>query len=160
LGNDVSLRNVLDVWGREVVLLFFMTAHWRKPIDFTDGTLAQAKAQVERFRNVFRAPSEPGGDWAGFEAALDDDFNTPEALAVLHGWRDHELLRRAFDVFGLASLAERDAPPPEVVELAQARQAARAAGDFGEADRLREEIADLGWEVRDVPGGFELFRSP
>ena len=47
LGNDVSLRNVLDKWGREVVLLFFMTAHWRKPIDFTDETLAQAKAQVE-----------------------------------------------------------------------------------------------------------------
>jgi len=160
LGNDVSLRNVLDVWGREVVLLFFMTAHWRKPIDFTDDTLAQAKAQVERFRNVFRTPSEPGGNWAGFEVALDDDFNTPEALAVLHGWRDHELLRRAFDVFGLASLAETDVSPPAVVELARARQVAREAGDFGEADRLREEIAGLGWEVRDVPGSFELFRSP
>jgi len=47
LGNDVSLRNVLDTWGREVVLLFFMTAHWRKPIDFTDETLQQARAQVE-----------------------------------------------------------------------------------------------------------------
>jgi cysteinyl-tRNA synthetase len=79
---------------------------------------------------------------------------------VLHGWRDHELLRRAFDVFGLASLAETDVSPPAVVELARARQVAREAGDFGEADRLREEIAGLGWEVRDVPGSFELFRSP
>jgi cysteinyl-tRNA synthetase len=158
LGNDVSLRNVLDTWGREVILLFFMTAHWRKPIDFTDETLAQAKAQVEGFRNVFRSPSEPGGDWTAFEAALDDDFTTPEALALMHGWRDHDLLRRALDLFGLASLAEPEEAPPEAVTLAEARLAARAAGDFGEADRLRGEIAGLGWEVRDTPGGFELYR--
>jgi cysteinyl-tRNA synthetase len=158
LGNDVSLRNVLDTWGRDVVLLFFMTAHWRKPIDFTDETLAQTKAQVESFRNVFRSPSEPGGDWAAFEAALDDDFNTPEALALLHGWRDHELLRRGLELFGLGSLAESEEAPADVVKLAQARQAARTAGDFAEADRLRDEIAKLGWEVRDKPGGFDLYR--
>ena len=158
LGNDVSLRNVLDTWGREVVLLFFMTAHWRKPVDFTDETLAQTKAQVEGFRNVFRSPSEPGGDWAAFEAALDDDFNTPEALALLHGWRDHDLLRRGLELFGLGSVADLDEAPANVVKLAEARQVARAGGDFAEADRLRDEIADLGWEVRDVPGGFELYR--
>src|SRR5207244_1707723 len=45
LGNDVSLRNVLDTWGREVALLFFMSVHWRKPIDFSDETLQQATAQ-------------------------------------------------------------------------------------------------------------------
>jgi cysteinyl-tRNA synthetase len=158
LGNDVSLRNVLDTWGREVVLMFFMTAHWRKPIEFTDETLAQAKAQVEGFRNVFRSPSEPDGDWAGFEAALDDDFNTPEVLALMHGWHDHELLRRGLDVFGLRSLAESEEAPADVVKLAEARKSARAAADFAEADRLRDEIAAAGWEVRDVAGGFELYR--
>ena len=158
LGNDVSIRNVLDTWGREVVLLFFMTAHWRKPIDFTDDTLVQTKAQVEGFRNVFRSPSEPSGDWAAFEAALDDDFNTPEALALLHGWRDHELLRRGLEVFGLGSLAESEDAPPDLVKLAEARRAARASGDFAEADLLRDEIAELGWEVRDTPGGFDLYR--
>ena len=156
LHNDVSIRNVLDTWGREVVLLYFMTAHWRKPIDFNDDALAQAKAQVERFRNVFRSPSEPADDWDAFVDVLDDDFNTPEALAIMHGWRDHELLRRALALFGLDSLAERAEAPPEVVKLAEARQRARAAGDFSEADRLRDEIAAAGWEVRDVPGGFEL----
>jgi cysteinyl-tRNA synthetase len=156
LGNDVSIRNVLDTWGREVVLLFYLTGHWRKPIDFDDDTLAQAKAQVDRFRNVFRSPSEPGGDWAAFEAALDDDFNTPEALALMHGWRDHDLLRRGLGLFGLASLAERREAPPEVVALAEARQRAREARDYGEADRLRDELAAAGWEARDVPGGFEL----
>ncbi|HEY4411609.1 MAG TPA: cysteine--tRNA ligase [Gaiellaceae bacterium] len=156
LGNDVSIRNVIDTWGREVVLLFFMTAHWRKPIDFTDATLAQAKAQVESFRNVFRSPSEPVGDWSTFEAALDDDFNTPEALAHLHGWRDHKLLRDALGVFGLASLAEQQEAPPEVVQLAERRVAARDAKDFAEADRLRDEIAAAGWDVRDEAGGFRL----
>ena len=156
LHNDVSIRNVLDTWGREVVLLYFMTAHWRKPIDFNDDTLAQAKAQVERFRNVFRSPSEAADDWDAFVDVLDDDFNTPEALAIMHGWRDQELLRRALALFGLESLAERAEAPSEVVKLAEARQRAREAGDFGEADRLRDEIAEAGWEVRDVPGGFEL----
>jgi cysteinyl-tRNA synthetase len=156
LGNDTSLRNVLDTWGREVILLFFMTAHWRKPIDFNDDTLAQAKAQVEGFRNVFRSPSVPADDWDAFEAALDDDFNTPEALAILHGWRDHELLRRGLELFGLGSLADSDEAPADVVKLAEARQTARAAGDFAEADRLRDEIAAAGWEVRDEAGGFRL----
>jgi cysteinyl-tRNA synthetase len=133
-----------------------LTAHWRKPIDFNDDTLAQAKAQVERFRNVFRSPSEPADDWDAFVDVLDDDFNTPEALAIMHGWRDHELLRRALALFGLSVLAERAEAPPEIVKLAEARQRAREARDFGDADRLRDEIAAAGWEVRDVPGGFEL----
>ncbi|MHB8469589.1 MAG: cysteine--tRNA ligase [Gaiellaceae bacterium] len=158
LGNDVSIRNVIDTWGREVVLLYFLGGHWRKPLDFTDGTLEQAKAQVEGFRNVFRSPSRPVGDWAAFERALDDDFNTPESLAIIHGWRDHDLLRRALRLFGLASLAEEAAAPPAIVALAERRQQARAAKDFAAADRLRDEIAAAGWEVRDEDGGFRLVR--
>ena len=63
------------------------------------------------------------GEWERFAAALDDDFNTPEALAVMHGWRDHELLRRALDVFGLESLADvSEDAPAEVVDLAERRR--------------------------------------
>jgi cysteinyl-tRNA synthetase len=163
LGNDVSLRNVLDTWGREVALLFFMTAHWRKPIDFNDETLAQAKAQVEAFRNAFVGAEEAAPvEQERLVAVLDDDFNTPDALALFHDWRARGLsgdLRLGLELFGLGSVAERDAAPPEVVELAEARQRARADRDFAEADRLRDEIAGLGWEVRDVPGGYELLRA-
>jgi len=158
LGNVASLHDVLEQWGRETILLFFLTAHWSKPIDFSDETLAAAAARVEGFRDVFRSPSVPAaaGEWERFEAALEDDFNTPDALAIMHGWRDHGLLRRALDIFGLASLAEEEDAPPEVVELARQRQEARAARDFDEADRLRAEIEAAGWEARDVADGFQL----
>jgi cysteinyl-tRNA synthetase len=113
LGNVVTLQNALATWGRETLLVFYMTGHWRKPLEFTDETLAAAAARAERFRDVFRSPSEPAPDgaWERFAGTLDDDFNTPDALAVLHEWRDHELLRRALDVFGLASLAELPEAP-------------------------------------------------
>jgi cysteinyl-tRNA synthetase len=158
LGNIVSLREALDRWGRETLLVYFLGGHWRKPIDFSDDALGQAAAQAESFRNVFRNPAQPGGDWDAFEAALDDDFNTPEALAVMHAWRDHELLRRALEVFGLESLAESKTAPAEVDELARARVEARERKDFDAGDRLREEIEAAGWEVRDVDvePGFQL----
>ena len=157
-GNVVTIRDALEQWGRETLLVFFLTAHWSKPIDFSEETLAAAAARVEGFREVFRGPSESAdeGEWERFEAALEDDFNTPEALAVMHGWRDHELLRRALDLFGLATLSEGKEAPSEVVELAEQRREARAARDWAKADRLRVHIEAAGWVVRDVGDGFQL----
>jgi cysteinyl-tRNA synthetase len=160
LGNDVSLRNVLDTWGREVILLFFMTAHWRKPIDFTDETLAQAKAQWTTLLNAMLLQDSTAvavEEWDRLVAILDDDFNTPEALALMHEWRRrglHAELGKALALFGFVTL--RKEAPPEVVEMAERRQKARLASDFAEADRLRVEIAAAGWIVRDVAGGFQL----
>jgi cysteinyl-tRNA synthetase len=124
LGNVVTTDKALEEWGHETLLLLFLGAHWRKPMDYSEDTLTQAAARGDRFREVFRNPSEPAGPdgWERFAAALDDDFNTPEALAVMHEWRDHELLRRALDVFGLASLAEGEEAPADVIELAERRQ--------------------------------------
>jgi cysteinyl-tRNA synthetase len=156
VGNIATIREVLDEWGRETLLVFFLGGHWRKPIDFSPETMAQAAAQAEGFRNVFREASEPIGDWEAFVAALDDDFNTPEALALLHGWRDHALLRRALEVFGLASLGVKPTIPYEVVMLGEQRTHARAAGDFAKADAVRDQLRALGWEIRDRPEGFEL----
>jgi cysteinyl-tRNA synthetase len=155
LGNIATIREVLDRWGRETALLFFLTGHWRKPIDFSEDTMAQAEAQANGFREAFRGPSTPAPDgaWDRFAAALDDDFNTPAALAVMHELRDHALLLRALEVFGLDSLAAQELPPPEVTELAERRQSARAARDFETADRVRGEIEAAGWQMRDEPGG-------
>jgi cysteinyl-tRNA synthetase len=158
LGNVRTIRDSLDEWGRETVLMLFLGAHWSKPMDYSDETLRAARARTERFRDVFRGPSEPAGDgaWERLTAALDDDFNTPEALAVLHSWRDHDLLSRALGIFGLASLAEIADAPAEVLRLAEQRTDARSRRAFGEADRLRDQIEAAGWEVRDADGGFQL----
>jgi cysteinyl-tRNA synthetase len=158
VGNIASLHDVLERWGPETILVYFLSAHWSKPIDFSGQTMEAARARVERFREVFRGPSEPapGGEWERFARALDDDFNTPEALAIMHGWRDHDLLRRALDLFGLASLAKQEEAPGEIVELARQRQEARVARDWEQADRLRAEIEAAGWEARDVADGFQL----
>jgi len=152
VGNVVSLKDALDRWGRETLLLFFMTGHWRKPLEYTDETLAAAAVRAEGFREVFRGASvaAPEDAWDRLAAALEDDFNTPEALAVLHEWRDHDLLRRGLAVFGLESLAVAAEAPSDVVELAERRAHARDQREWGEADRLREEIEAGGWEVRDI----------
>src|SRR5918994_1263204 len=158
VGNVETIAEVLDRWGRDTVLLFFMTAHWRSPIDFSDNRMEDAQARAEGLREVFRNPSEPAPPdaWERFQAVLDDDFSTPAALALMHEWRDHELLRRALDIFGLSGLAREEEAPSEVHALAAGRQEARAAKDFGRADDLREQIEAAGWEVRDDSDGYRL----
>jgi cysteinyl-tRNA synthetase len=157
-GNVATIRETIDEWGREAVLVFFLTASWRKPIDFSPETMAQAAARRDTLRNAFTL--EPAAHdesaWEAFAASLEDDFDTPAALAVLHEWastRQLELLRRGLAVFGLESLAERRDASPEVAELAERRAQARAARDFEASDRLRDELAALGWQMRDEPGG-------
>jgi cysteinyl-tRNA synthetase len=162
VGNIVTLREALETWGRETVLLFLMTAHWRSPIDLSDETLAAAQAQTQTFRDAFVAGGDGEADWEELARVLEDDFNTAEALAVLHGWRAAGALdsvRRGLELFGLGSLAERTEAPAEVAALAERRAEARAGGDYVEADRLRGEIEAAGWEIRDVAAGFELVRK-
>ena len=168
LGNIATLRDVVEEWGRETLLLYFMTGLWRNPIDFSTDAMNAAAAQVEGFRNVLRgaggvtpASRTDGPGWDKLVAALDDDFNTPEALAILHGWRTAgrlDLLWRGLALFGLDSLAVADDIPAALVELAEARNHARASKDFARADELRDEIVAQGWDVRDVAEGFELVR--
>jgi cysteinyl-tRNA synthetase len=157
-GNVATIREVLDEWGRETILVFYLTASWRKPIDFSPETMAQAAARRDTLRNAFTLEAAPVEDsrWEAFTAALDDDFDTPAALAILHEWASDgqlELLRRGLAVFGLESLAERTEAPAQVVALAGKRAKARADKDFATSDRLRDELAALGWTMRDEPGG-------
>jgi cysteinyl-tRNA synthetase len=163
VGNVTSLHDALTRWGREPLLLFFLGAHYRSWIDFSDAAMDAATAEAERFRNAFRSPPdrESSKGWDDFVTVLEDDFRTPDALAILHEWRSAgqlDLLLRGLEIFGLGSLADEERAPPEVVALAERRDEARAGRDFGEADRLRDEIATQGWEVRDVSGGYQLVR--
>jgi len=165
VGNVTTIRQALEDWGRETILVFFLTASWRKPIDYSDETMAQAAARRDTLRNAFTLGAAPVEEerWETFAAAVEDDFDTPAALAVLHEWaaaRQLDLLRRGLEVFGLGSLGERAEAPPEVVELAERRAKARAERDFAASDQLRDELAALGWQMRDEPGGgFTLVRD-
>jgi cysteinyl-tRNA synthetase len=160
LGNIVSLREALDEYGREAILLLFLGAHYRSPVEYSDEAMEAARRQAEDLRTAFRVVERTGGapSWDDFAAALDDDFSTPLALSILHAWRsagELELLERGLRIFGLAIEAAGKAPA-DVVALAEQREEARAARDFGRADELRAEIERLGWEVQDVPDGFRL----
>ncbi|HEX4678964.1 MAG TPA: DALR domain-containing protein, partial [Gaiellaceae bacterium] len=162
-GKVETIRDAIDTWGRETILVFFLGGHWRKPIDYSPETMAQAAARLETLRNAFtREPAaHDESGWPAFADALDDDFDTPAALAVLHEWGSRgqlELLRRGLAVFGLGSLAERAEAPAEIVELAERRLRARAERDFETSDRLRDELAGAGWEMRDGSEGYDLVR--
>jgi cysteinyl-tRNA synthetase len=163
-GKVETIREAIDEWGRETILVFFLTASWRKPIDYSEETMMQARARLETLRNAFtREPAEHDeSGWQAFAAALDNDFDTPAALAVMHDWASRgqlELLRRGLAVFGLESVAEPVEAPAEVVELAERRVRARAERDFEAADRLRDELVAAGWEMRDRPDGYDLVRN-
>jgi cysteinyl-tRNA synthetase len=162
-GEVVTLREALDTWGREALLVFFLSGHWRKPIDFSEETMAQAQARVETFRNAFteQQARKNLSAWDDFADALEEDFDTPRALAVLHEWattKQLDLLKEALELFGLKSLTEQEEAPPEIVELADRRLAARKEGDFEAADKLRDEIDAAGWEMRDAARRYLLVR--
>ena len=134
-----------------------MRGHWSKPIDFSDDTMEEAAARLDTFRNALLEDRKADVDERELDDALADDFNTPEALAILHRWAAEgatEQVRRGLGLFGI-SAAVPDAPAT-VVDLAEERQAARDARDFERADRLRAAIDAEGWEVRDVESGFQL----
>ena len=160
LGNIVSLREALDTYGREAILVLFLGAHYRSPVEYSDEAVEAARRQADDFRTAFRVVERTGGApaWDELAAALDDDFNTSLALSILHAWRsagELALLERGLGIFGLGVEHALDAPE-EVVGLAERRRTAREAGDFAQADELRAEIERRGWEVQDVSDGFRL----
>jgi cysteinyl-tRNA synthetase len=160
LGNVVTLRNVLDTWGREVLLVFHLGGHWRKPVDFTDAALESARTQLAGFREAVALPARTVGDWDAFEQALEEDFNTPAALALLHAWGSsgaREELARGLDLFGIGTVFH---VPPELERFRIRREEARAAKDWTAADAAREQIEASGWAVTDHPGGTSIWPKP
>ncbi len=164
LGNIDRLSDALDRWGAETILTFLLRAHYASPVDYNDEVLEQARAACETLRNRLRShpvsdPADGSATIEAVQAALDDDFNTPQALAALFDAPPEHTgaVREMLGVLGLERLGVDRPAPPELLALAELRAAARRAGDFAESDRLRDQIAAAGWEVRDAAGGFELF---
>ena len=179
VGNIFQLSEALDRYGREAVVAYLISGHYRQPLEFSERALDEADARVERIRNFVlelarvrrpasRIPSVTA--WrAAFLDALADDFNTPRALAALfelvaEGNRRplpgaRAALEEMLPLLGLESLlAPAEAADPEAERLLAEREEARAARDFERADRLRDELAERGFEVRDTPEGARLVR--
>ena len=173
VGNIRGLAEVLDDVGPEPLILHFSTGHYRQPLAFSPERLEAAGNAVRRIREAGRrlepgtSPAELRPHRDAFFDALRDDFNTARALAALYEWvgeanklaegaGSHDL-REMLGILGLERLLEAQAgAPPEARELAERRGAARTAKDWAEADRLRDELREMGWEVRDGPQGPEL----
>jgi cysteinyl-tRNA synthetase len=175
VGNIFVLHEALAAYGRDALIMYFCSGHYRQPVEFDEERLDEAAARVRRVREAARrlvaGPSPP---WSAplkerFFASLADDFNTPAALAAVFDWVrsansaeepvGEADLREMLDVLALANLLDEPArpePPADVLELVAARERARKERDFAEADRIRDRLRELGWEVRDGPDGPEL----
>jgi cysteinyl-tRNA synthetase len=176
-GNVFLLHQALNQFGRETVIDFLISGHYRQPLAFGEGALEQAKARNDRVRDFFRDAERVDGARDSFVArrredfldALADDFNTPRAMAELYELvREghsrtlagaHEVAEELLGIVGLESLSEVEVEvDPEAERLAAEREEARRARDFERADRIRDQLAEHGWEVRDSAEGPRLVR--
>jgi cysteinyl-tRNA synthetase len=185
LGNFFTVREILERYRGEEIRYFILTSQYRSPLNYDDEHLDNARGALTRLYTALRGlpPAQPagGGDFAErFEAAMDDDFNTPEALAVLfdlvreiNRLRETEpasaaslgaVLRELGDVLGLlqedpetylqGSGDDQDGLDTARIEaMIQQRLEARSKKDWGEADRIRDELKDAGVVLEDGPEG-------
>ena len=178
VGNIFLLGEAIDRFGAEAVVGFLLSGHYRQPITFSAEALEAAGRRNQRIRELFRSVEPTGGErdplvgerQEAFLAALADDFNTPRAFAELAGLVTearrgplagaHEAIRSMLGLLGLESLAAVSQASPDADAEAQAllaaRESARAARDFARADEIRDQLAELGWEVRDTAEGARL----
>ena len=177
LGNFFTIRTVLEKYDPEVVRFFILRAHYRSPLNYSDKHLDDAKVALTRLYTALRGidVSVDRFDWQHpqakrFKAAMDDDFNTPEAIAVLFDLANEVnkeqsielavllkslgavvgLLQRDADAFvqGDVSDAELD-----IEGLIQARIDAKKGKDYAEADRIRKVLSDAGIILEDTQQG-------
>ena len=187
LGNFYYARDVVKLFGTEPVRYFYLSRHWRKPLDFSFEALAEAKAVVSRVYNFLaeasRVSQEAQLQDQGFRAflaeaekrfwaELDDDFNTPGALAILqeilgqaYKSGDPAALREAGETVRRLSrplgLFQEEMHSPELGDLAEKlldlivelRAQLRKDKNFVLADKIREKLSALGVELRDSPEG-------
>ncbi len=187
LGNFFTIREVLKQYDAEVVRFFILRAHYRSQLNYSDAHLDDARGALTRLYTALKAvaPQPTAIDWnephaAKFRAAMDDDFNTPEALAVLfelanevNKTRSAPLAGLLKALAGLLGLLERDAAQflqapsgdpagglaaAEIESRIAARVAAKQAKNYAEADQIRQALLAAGVVLEDKPGGVTEWR--
>jgi cysteinyl-tRNA synthetase len=176
LGNFFTIRTVLEKYDAEVVRFFILRAHYRSPLNYSDQHLDDAKSALTRLYTALRGANAEVAtiDWqqpqaARFKLAMDDDFNTPEAIAVLFDLANEanktkdasttNLLKSLSGVLGLLQrnpdefLQGEVSQALDVEALIQARLAAKKNKNFAEADAIRKQLSDAGIILEDTPQG-------
>jgi cysteinyl-tRNA synthetase len=157
LGNFRTIREVLkDGWSGEVVRFNMLRTQYRQPIDWTEASLAESASILEGWYRKTE-DVEAGTPDAAVIDALCDDLNTPAAFAALHQVADAATLKATAAVFGLLqrTKAERlaelggDVDEGAINAAIEARLAARAAKNWAESDRIRDELAEKGIQLKD-----------
>jgi cysteinyl-tRNA synthetase len=182
LGNFFTIREVLQKYDPEVVRFFILRAHYRSPLNYSDMHLDDAKAALTRLYTALKEvpPDSSALDWKEphaqrYAEAMNDDFNTPIAIAALFDLanevnrsRDAALARQLKELGGVIGLLQR--APQEFLHGASAgddaaiearisaRAEAKRAKNFVEADRLRAELLAEGIVLEDRPGGVTEWR--
>jgi cysteinyl-tRNA synthetase len=192
LGNTLTIRDIVKRHDPQALRLWILGTHYRHLLEWSDERVEESARALGRLTRLVddaaalgapasTLPSAYTGFAARFTAAMDDDFNTPQALGVLFDFartlsehRDRGLgeaearaefvagvgeLVRLARVLGLLQRGGAGGAPPEVERLVGERTQARARRDFRRSDELRAEIQRLGWLVEDTPGGPRLTRK-
>lgn len=165
-GNFLMLHEALTRYTPAVLRFYFLSNHYRAPLDFTDTALDSAQAAVNRISELMQKHSavsiDSGPAVEGISRAMDEDFNTPKAFASLFEHIKEANSKGAVpsqpfftfisDVFGIIP-TEPVEVPQEIGDLVERRRLAREKKDFAAADSVRDQLAGLGYSVDDTPYG-------
>ena len=178
LGNFFTIRDVLKVFEAETIRFFVVRSHYRSPLNYSDVHLNDARGALKRLYTALSLvkPDDVSMDWSNpfahrFQAAMNEDFGTPEAVAVLFDLASEVnrsmssqmagLLKALGGVLGLLQddpqrflqAGSSDLDESAIQTQIAARAAAKAAKNFAEADRIRQELTAMGIVLKDAPTG-------
>ncbi|MBI2134361.1 cysteine--tRNA ligase [Candidatus Woesearchaeota archaeon] len=178
LGNFITIKDALKRYDPKVLRLFYISAHYRSPIDFSENALEQAKNSLERLNDFMRKARESKEKdnealikktKEKFLKHMDDDFDTPKALAAMFDFvkevnkkggskKSYELMLEFDKIFNVLDMKEEKFPK-DIMSLVNEREKARKGKDYKKADSIREALKKNGYLLEDTKEGVRVKKS-